>query len=156
MLQEGTMAPDFTLPTDGGGEVSLSDYRGKKVVLYFYPKDNTSGCTTEACGFRDDYSQLLAAGAAVLGVSPDSVKSHDGFKAKYSLPFALLSDPDHEVAEAYGAWGEKKMYGKTYEGILRSTFLIDEEGRIIKVFPKVKPAGHSQKVLEALQAAGGG
>jgi len=156
MLQEGTMAPDFTLPADGGGEVSLSDYRGKKVVLYFYPKDNTSGCTTEACGFRDDYSQLLAAGAAVLGVSPDSVKSHVGFKTKYSLPFALLSDPDHEVAEAYGAWGEKKMYGKTYEGILRSTFLIDEEGCIAKVFPKVKPAGHSQEVLEALQAADGG
>jgi thioredoxin-dependent peroxiredoxin len=155
MLQEGTMAPDFTLPADGGGEVSLSDYRGKKVVLYFYPKDNTSGCTTEACGFRDDYSQLLAAGAAVLGVSPDSVKSHVGFKSKYSLPFALLSDPDHEVAEAYGAWGEKKMYGKTYEGILRTTFLIDEEGRIIKVFPKVKPAGHSQEVLAALQAANG-
>jgi peroxiredoxin Q/BCP len=155
MLQEGTMAPDFTLQADGGGEVSLSDYRGKKVVLYFYPKDNTSGCTTEACGFRDDYSHLLAAGAAVLGVSPDSIKSHDGFKAKYSLPFALLSDPDHRVAEMYGAWGEKKMYGKTYEGILRSTFLIDEEGRILKVFPKVKPAQHSQEVLEALRAGDG-
>lgn len=155
MLQEGTMAPDFTLPADGGGEVTLSDYRGKKVVLYFYPKDNTSGCTKEACGFRDDYSQLLAAGAAVLGVSPDSVKSHDGFKAKYSLPFALLSDPDHQVAEMYGAWGEKKMYGRTYEGILRSTFLLDEEGRIFKVFPKVKPAEHSQEVLDALQAAEG-
>jgi peroxiredoxin Q/BCP len=155
MLQEGTMAPDFTLPADGSGEVSLSDYRGKKIVLYFYPKDNTSGCTKEACGFRDDYSELLAAGAAVLGVSPDSVKSHDGFKAKYSLPFALLSDPDHRVAEMYGAWGEKKMYGRTYEGILRSTFLIDEEGRIFKVFPKVKPAQHSQEVLEALQAMEG-
>ena len=156
MLQEGTMAPDFTLAADGGGEVSLSDYRGKKVVLYFYPKDNTSGCTKEACGFRDDYSTLLASGAAVLGVSPDSVKSHDGFKAKYSLPFALLSDPDHEVAEMYGAWGEKKMYGRTYEGILRSTFLIDEEGRILKVFPRVKPAGHSQEVLEALREAASG
>jgi peroxiredoxin Q/BCP len=155
MLQEGTMAPGFTLSADGGGEVSLSDYRGKKVVLYFYPKDNTSGCTKEACGFRDDYGHLLAAGAAVLGVSPDSIKSHDGFKAKYSLPFALLSDPDHRVAEMYGAWGEKKMYGRTYEGILRSTFLIDEEGRISKVFPKVKPAEHSQEVLEALRAAGG-
>jgi peroxiredoxin Q/BCP len=155
MLQEGTMAPDFTLQADGGGEVSLSDYRGKKVVLYFYPKDNTSGCTTEACGFRDDYSHLLAAGAAVLGVSPDSIKSHDGFKAKYSLPFALLSDPDHRVAEMYGAWGEKKMYGKTYEGILRSTFLIDEEGRILRVFPKVKPAEHSQEVLDALRAGEG-
>ncbi len=151
MLQEGTIAPDFALPADGGGEVSLSDYRGKKVVLYFYPKDHTSGCTTEACGFRDDYSQILASGAAVLGVSPDSVKSHDGFKVKYSLPFALLSDPDHRVAEMYGAWGEKKMYGKTYEGILRTTFLIDEEGRIFKVFPKVKPAAHSQEVLQALR-----
>ena len=150
MLQEGTMAPDFTLPADGGGEVSLSDYRGKKVVLYFYPKDNTSGCTTEACGFRDDYSQLLAAGAAVLGVSPDSVKSHDNFKLKYSLPFALLSDPDHKVAELYGAWGEKKMYGRTYMGVLRSTFVIDEEGRVLRIFPKVKPKDHSQEVLAVL------
>jgi peroxiredoxin Q/BCP len=156
MLQEGTMAPDFTLATDGGGEVTLSDYRGQKVVLYFYPKDNTSGCTTEACGFRDDYTDILAAGAAVLGVSPDSVNSHDGFKAKFSLPFALLSDPDHRVAETYGAWGEKKMYGRTYDGILRSTFLIDEEGRIFKVFPKVKPAEHSQEVVDALRAAEAG
>jgi peroxiredoxin Q/BCP len=153
MLQEGTLAPDFTLAADGGGEVTLSDYRGKKVVLYFYPKDYTSGCTKEACGFRDGYSELLAAGAAVLGVSPDSVKSHDGFKAKHSLPFALLSDPDHRVAEMYGAWGEKKRSGKIYEGILRSTFLIDEEGRIFKVYPKVKPAQHSQEVLEALRSA---
>jgi peroxiredoxin Q/BCP len=151
MLEEGTIAPDFTLPSDGGGEVSLSDYRGKKVVLYFYPKDNTPGCTTEACNFRDDYSEIVAAGAAVLGVSPDPVKSHDKFKAKFQLPFALLSDTDHQVAETYGAWGEKKMYGKTYEGILRSTFIIDEEGRIIKVFPKVKPKNHSQEVLEVLQ-----
>jgi thioredoxin-dependent peroxiredoxin len=151
MLAEGTMAPDFTLPADGGGEVSLSDYRGKKVVLYFYPKDNTSGCTTEACNFRDDYSEIVAAGAAVLGVSPDTVKSHDKFKTKYQLPFALLSDPDHQVAETYGAWGEKKMYGKTYEGILRSTFIIDEAGKIIKVFPNVKPKDHSQEVLEVLK-----
>jgi peroxiredoxin Q/BCP len=154
MLEEGTTAPDFTLAADGGGEVSLSDYRGKKVVLYFYPKDNTSGCTTEACNFRDDYSQILAAGAAVLGVSPDSVKSHDNFKLKYSLPFALLSDPDHEVAETYGAWGEKKMYGKTYMGIIRSTYIIDEEGVIAKVFPKVKPKNHSAEVLEALSEMG--
>jgi peroxiredoxin Q/BCP len=150
MLQEGTMAPDFTLSTDGGGEVTLSDYRGKKVVLYFYPKDDTPGCTTEACNFRDDYSQLLAAGAVVLGVSPDTVQSHDKFKLKYQLPFALLSDPDHQVAETYGAWGEKKMYGRTYMGIIRSTFIIDEEGRIAKVFPRVKPKNHSQQVLEAL------
>jgi peroxiredoxin Q/BCP len=151
MLQEGTTAPDFTLPADGGGEVTLSDYRGKKVVLYFYPKDNTSGCTTEACNFRDDYAEITAAGAVVLGVSPDSVKSHDGFKLKHSLPFALLSDPDHEVAEMYGAWGEKKMYGKTYMGIIRSTFVIDEEGTISKVFPRVKVKNHSQEVLDALQ-----
>jgi peroxiredoxin Q/BCP len=154
MLQEGTLAPDFTLAADGGSEVTLSDYRGKKVVLYFYPKDNTSGCTTEACNFRDDYSEIVAAGAAVLGVSPDSVKSHDGFKLKYTLPFALLSDPDHEVAEMYGAWGEKKMYGRTYMGIVRSTFIIDEEGQIIKVFPKVSPKEHSKEVLAVLTEAG--
>jgi peroxiredoxin Q/BCP len=150
MLQEGTIAPDFTLLTDGGGEVTLSDYRGKKVVLYFYPKDDTPGCTTEACSFRDDYSRIIAAGAAVLGVSPDSVKSHDKFKLKYQLPFALLSDPDHQVAEMYGAWGEKTMYGKSYMGILRSTFIIDEQGKILKVFPKVVPKEHSQEVLAVL------
>jgi peroxiredoxin Q/BCP len=150
MLTEGTMAPDFRLPADGGGEVALSDHRGKKVVLYFYPKDNTSGCTREACDFRDDYSQITAAGAVVLGVSPDSVKSHDGFKLKYNLPFFLLSDPDHSVAEMYGVWGEKKMYGKSYMGIVRTTYVIDEEGRIVKVFPKVKVKGHSQEVVAAL------
>jgi peroxiredoxin Q/BCP len=154
MLQEGTIAPDFTLTADGDKEVTLSDYRGQIVVLYFYPKDHTSGCTTEACSFRDDYSQLIAAGAVVLGVSPDSVKSHDGFKLKYELPFALLSDPEHRVAEMYGAWGEKKMYGRTYLGILRSTFVIDEEGKIVKVFPKVKPKNHSQEVLAALAEMG--
>jgi peroxiredoxin Q/BCP len=151
-LQEGTTAPDFTLPADGGGEVTLSELRGKKVVLYFYPKDDTPGCTTEACNFRDDYSEIIAAGAAVLGVSPDSIKSHDRFKLKYELPFALLSDPDHEVAELYGAWGEKKMYGKTYMGTIRSTFVINEDGKIIKVFPKVKPKNHSQEVLAVLAA----
>jgi peroxiredoxin Q/BCP len=150
MLEEGTLAPDFTLPADGGGEVTLSNYRGKKVVLYFYPKDNTSGCTTEACNFRDDYAQILGAGAVVLGVSPDSIKSHDKFKLKYELPFALLSDPDHQVAEMYGAWGEKKMYGRSYMGIIRSTFIIDEEGVIAKVFPRVRPKNHSQEVLDAL------
>jgi thioredoxin-dependent peroxiredoxin len=152
MLKEGTMAPDFTLASDGGAQVSLADYRGQKVVLYFYPKDDTPGCTTEACNFRDDHSEIVAAGAAVLGVSPDTQKSHDKFKAKYNLPFALLSDPDHQVAEMYGAWGEKKMYGRTYEGILRSTFIIDEEGKIAKVFPKVTPKNHSQEVLAALQS----
>ncbi len=156
MLQEGMMAPDFTLNADGGGEVTLSDYRGQRVVLYFYPKDNTSGCTTEACNFRDDYGQIIAAGAVVLGVSPDSVKSHDGFKLKYELPFALLSDPEHQVAEMYGAWGEKTMYGRTYMGILRSTFIIDEEGKIVTVFPKVKPKNHSEEVLAALAEMGKG
>ena len=150
MLLEGTAAPDFTLAADGGGEVSLSNYRGKKVVLYFYPKDDTPGCTTEACSFRDDYSDIVSAGAIVLGVSPDTVKSHDKFKLKLQLPFALLSDPDHAVAELYGAWGEKKMYGRTYMGVIRSTFIIDEGGIVSKVFPKVKPKGHSQQVLAAL------
>jgi peroxiredoxin Q/BCP len=150
MLPEGTIAPDFTLAADGGEEVSLSSYRGKKVVLYFYPKDNTPGCTTEACSFRDDYSDIISAGAVVLGVSPDTVRSHDKFKLKFELPFALLSDPDHAVAELYGAWGEKKMYGRTYMGIIRSTFIIDEGGIIVKVFSKVKPKDHSQQVLAAL------
>jgi peroxiredoxin Q/BCP len=153
MLKEGVIAPDFTLPADGGGKVSLSDYRGRKVVLYFYPKDETPGCTTEACNFRDDYSEVVAAGATVLGVSPDSVSSHDKFKRKHDLPFPLLSDPDHEIAEVYGAWGEKKSYGRTYMGIIRSTFIIDEDGMIIKVFPKVSPKNHSQEVLAALAEA---
>ncbi len=151
MLQPGDLAPDFTLTSDGGQEVSLSDYRGQKVVLYFYPKDDTPGCTAEACAFRDDHSDIVAAGAAVLGVSPDTVKSHDRFKAKYNLPFALLSDPDHRVAGMYGAWGKKKLFGKSYEGILRSTFIIDEEGKIVKVFPQVTPKDHSQEVLAALR-----
>ncbi|MBN1661492.1 MAG: thioredoxin-dependent thiol peroxidase [Anaerolineae bacterium] len=153
MLEEGSKAPDFTLPAEPDGDVSLSNYRGKKVVLYFYPKDDTPGCTTEACSFRDVYDDILAADAVVLGVSPDPVASHDKFRRKYGLPFALLSDPDHRVAEMYGAWGEKKMYGKTYEGILRSTYIIDETGHIARVFPKVTPAKHSQEVLEALGAA---
>src|SRR5512136_2955309 len=133
----GTPAPDFELKSDEGKTVRLSDLRGKKVVLYFYPKDDTPGCTTEACGFRDDYGDILAAGAAVLGVSPDPVKSHVKFKIKFSLPFALLSDPDHRVAEMYGAWGQKKRYGKDYEGILRTTYIIDENGTITHVFPNV-------------------
>jgi peroxiredoxin Q/BCP len=152
MLQEGIQAPNFTLEADDGQTVSLADYRGQNVVLYFYPKDDTPGCTTEACNFRDDYSEILAAGAVVVGVSPDPVNSHVKFKSKYSLPFPLLSDPDHEVAELYGAWGEKKMYGKSYMGIIRSTFVVDREGKIAKVFPKVSPKNHSQEVLTALAA----
>ena len=154
MLQEGTIAPDFALDASGGGTVRLSDYRGQTVVLYFYPKDDTPGCTTEACNFRDDYSEIIAAGAVVLGVSPDSVKSHDKFQQKYELPFPLLSDPDHPVAEMYGAWGEKKMYGRTYMGIIRSTYVIDEEGIIVKVFPKVRPKAHSEEVLGVLKGQG--
>ena len=152
MLQEGTSAPDFTLEASGSEQVSLSDYRGSTVVLYFYPKDDTPGCTTEACNFRDDYSEIIAAGAVVLGVSPDSVKSHDKFKLKHELPFPLLSDPEHKVAELYGAWGEKKMYGRTYMGIIRSTYIIDDQGIIIKVFPKVRPKIHSEEVLAALRS----
>jgi len=152
MLQENASAPDFTLQADDGREVSLSDYRGKKVVIYFYPKDDTPGCTTEACNFRDAHAEIVAAGAAVLGISPDKQKSHNKFKSKFSLPFALLSDPDHRVAEMYGAWGEKRMYGKAYMGIIRSTFIIDEMGKTIKVFPNVKVQDHSQEVLAALKA----
>ena len=150
MLQEGTIAPDFTLDASGGGTVSLSDYRGQMVVLYFYPKDDTPGCTTEACNFRDDYSEILAAGAVVVGVSPDSIKSHDKFKLKYELPFPLLSDPEQEIAELYGVWGEKKMFGRTYMGIIRSTYIIDDKGIIVKVFPRVRPKDHSEEVLAVL------
>ena len=151
MLQENTIAPDFTLQADDGREVSLSNYQGRKVVLYFYPKDATPGCTAEACNFRDDHAEIVAAGAAVLGVSPDGLKSHGRFKTKFSLPFALLSDPDHRVAKMYGAWGEKRMYGKAYMGIIRSTFIIDETGTITKVFPDVEVQNHSQEVLAALK-----
>ena len=150
MLKEGDTAPGFTLLNDQGDEVSLSDFQGKKVVLYFYPKDNTPGCTKEACSFRDDHSQFLLKGAAVLGVSPDTQTSHLKFKVKFNLPFQLLSDPDHRVAEMYGSWGEKKAYGRTYMGIIRSTFVIDETGHILKVFPKVKPAEHAKEVLAVL------
>ncbi|MGD8869238.1 MAG: thioredoxin-dependent thiol peroxidase [Gemmatimonadales bacterium] len=151
MLKAGDTAPDFELLSDEGERVRLSDLRGKKVVLYFYPKDDTPGCTTEACELRDRQPELEAQGATVLGVSPDSVASHQKFKAKYGLTFTLLSDPDHSVADAYGAWGEKKMYGKTYEGILRTTFVIDEAGKIEGVFEKVRPKGHGDQVLAALQ-----
>ena len=151
MLETGTLAPDFTLESDGSGPVSLSDFRGKKVVLYFYPKDDTPGCTTEACNFRDDYSALTGTGAVVLGVSPDDVKSHQKFKNKYELPFLLLSDPDHKVADVYGAWGPKKMMGRSYEGIIRSTYVIDETGKIMRVFPKVDVKQHSQEILAVLR-----
>jgi len=152
MLKPGDKAPAFTLHADGGDKVSLKELKGRKVVLYFYPKDDTSGCTTEACEFRDNWRAVKDAGAVVLGVSPDSVASHDKFKAKYRLPFPLLADPDHAVAASFGAWGEKSMYGRKYQGVLRSTFIIDETGHIAALFPKVRPKGHAAEVLEALRA----
>ena len=144
-------APDFTLSDEEGQFHSLSDYRGKPVVLYFYPRDNTPGCTKEACGFRDDYSAYEKAGVTILGVSPDTPGSHAKFKAKYELPFTLLSDPDHEVLEMYGVWGLKKSFGREYMGVLRTTYLIDENGEIIKIYKKVKPAEHSAEILTELE-----
>ena len=148
MLEAGTKAPAFSLPADDGTTISLEALKGHVVVLYFYPKDDTSGCTVEACEFRDNYVGVKKAGAVVLGVSPDPVKSHAKFIAKLGLPFRLLADVDHAVAEKYGAWGEKSMYGRKYMGILRTTFVIDAGGRIVKVFEKVKPKGHGAEVLE--------
>ena len=152
MLTEGDLAPDFELATDGGGSIKLSDLLGKRVVLYFYPRDDTSGCTKQACGFRDHQAELAEQNAIVIGVSPDGVDSHDRFRDKYDLNFPLLSDPDHVVAETYGAWGKKKMYGREYEGIIRSTFVIDAEGRIERVYSKVKAAENPQQVLGDLSA----
>jgi peroxiredoxin Q/BCP len=151
-IEEGQMAPDFTLPTDGGGTVKLSDLRGRKVVLYFYPKDDTPGCTTEACGFRDTMPDFTGIDAAVIGISPDSAKKHDKFKAKYELPFTLAADEDHTVCEAYGVWVEKSMYGRTYMGVDRVTFLIGADGKIAKVWRKVKVANHAAEVLDAAKA----
>jgi peroxiredoxin Q/BCP len=151
MLKPGDRAPAFTLPSDSGETVSLAGLKGKRVVLYFYPRDDTSGCTVEACEFRDHWDRVTAAGAVVLGVSPDGIASHRKFRDKHRLPFPLLVDEDHRVAERYGAWGEKSMYGRKYQGILRTTVLIDAEGRVSRVFPKVKPKGHAAEVLAALQ-----
>jgi peroxiredoxin Q/BCP len=151
MLKAGEKAPDFKAQSDQGEEVTLSQFLDKKdVILYFYPKDNTSGCTKEACSFRDNMPEFDTKNAVVLGVSPDSVKSHQGFIQKQNLNFTLLSDPDHQLAEAYGAWGEKSMYGRKYMGILRSTFIIGKDGIIKKVFEKVKPEGHAVEVLQDL------
>ncbi len=150
MLKEGTKAPDFTLEDDKGNPVKLSAFKGKKVVLYFYPKDNTPGCTKEACSLRDVYDDILAKGAVVIGVSADSAKSHQNFREKHGLPFYLVSDTEKKVIKNYGAWAEKKMFGKSYMGIVRSTFIIDEKGIIKKVFPKVKPADHGNDILSAL------
>ena len=152
-IEIGEPAPDFSMPTDGGGTVSLAGLKGKKVVLYFYPKDDTPGCTTEACAFRDAMPDFTGADAVIVGVSPDPVGRHDKFKAKYDLPFTLAADEDHTVAEAYGVWVEKSMYGRKYMGIERSTFLIGTDGRIAGVWRKVKVKGHADEVLAAAKAA---
>jgi peroxiredoxin Q/BCP len=149
-LEVGDLAPNFTVATNGGGRVSLADFKGKHVVLYFYPRDNTPGCTKEACAFRDESSQFERRGAVVLGVSTDSAKSHDKFAAKYKLSFPLLADEDKKIVQAYGVWGEKKFMGVKYQGTSRATFLIGPDGRIKKIWPKVKPAEHAREVLEAL------
>jgi thioredoxin-dependent peroxiredoxin len=153
MLEPGQPAPDFTLHDQDGKEVTLSKLKGSPVVLYFYPKDDTSGCTKQACAFRDDFAAYKKAGAKILGVSPDPVKSHAKFAGKHELPFTLLADVDKTVGQAYGVWKEKSMYGRTYMGIERTTFIIDAQGNISRIFPKVKVAGHSEAVLEAVKAA---
>ena len=150
-ILEGIPAPDFVLADENGTPRRLSDYRGQVVILYFYPKDDTPGCTTEACNFRDDYSAYVEAGVTVLGVSPDTEKSHLKFKNKYQLPFPLLADVDHAVCEAYDVWGEKQLMGRNYLGVMRTTFLIDASGKIKKVFEKVRPAEHSAEMLAALK-----
>ncbi|MEY4168634.1 MAG: thioredoxin-dependent thiol peroxidase [Acidobacteriota bacterium] len=147
----GKKAPAFSLKDGNGKTVKLSDFKGRKVVLYFYPKDLTPGCTTEACGFRDEHVAIEAAGAVVLGVSTDEVDTHRKFSEKFSLPFQLLSDPDHSTIEKYGAWVEKSMYGKKYWGVSRITYIIDEEGKVLHLFSKVKPDGHSREILAALK-----
>ncbi len=148
--QVGDQAPDFTLPNEAGEPVSLNQFRGKRVILYFYPKDDTPGCTSQACGFRDSYPQIEEQNAVVIGISPDSTKSHMKFKTKHNLPFILLADEEHRVAEAYGVWGEKSMMGKKYMGIIRSHFVIDEEGRIVQAEVKVSPADSVKRALAAL------
>jgi len=152
MVKEGRPAPDFTLPSSEGNDVRLGDLRGRPVVLYFYPRDNTPGCTREACAFRDTMARIKRKGAVVLGISPDSIASHEKFRAQHRLSFPLLSDPDKKVAKKYGAFGEKVMYGKKVQGMIRSTFVIDEEGIVRKVFPRVRVDGHAEAVLEALPA----
>ena len=149
-LTIGVTAPDFEAITDTGEKVSLSDYRGQRVILYFYPKDDTPGCTTQACGFRDNYPEVTEKNAVVLGVSPDNVKSHQRFKSKFDLPFTLLADEDHSISEAYGVWGEKKLFGRTYMGVIRSHFVIDETGRIVDMHVKVKPGDSVASALAAL------
>ena len=153
-LEVGKAAPDFELPGEGGGKVKLSDFRGKRVILYFYPKDDTPGCTTQACGFRDAYPQIEEKNAVVIGISPDGEKSHRKFKTKHNLPFILLSDEDHRVAEEYGAWGEKSMYGRKYMGILRSHFVVDEQGKLVDAQVKVSPADSVERAMSVIRMEG--
>ena len=152
-IKQGSTAPAFALVDETGTQRTLDEFRGQPVVLYFYPKDDTPGCTTEACNFRNDYDIYRQAGVVILGVSPDTAKSHAKFKAKYQLPFPLLADSDHQVCLAYEVWGRKKFMGNEYDGVFRTTFVIDAEGKIVKVFENVKPDGHSAQVLEALKIA---
>jgi len=152
VVSEGEQAPEFTLTSDAGEQVSLSDFRGRPVVLYFYPKDDTPGCTTQACGIRDTYGEFERAGAVVFGVSPDDVRRHVKFKEKYDLPFTLLADPEHEVAERYGVWAEKRYRGRRYRGVNRTTFLVAPDGTVAKVMHDVKPDAHADDVLAALAA----
>ncbi|WPB78501.1 thioredoxin-dependent thiol peroxidase [Archangium violaceum] len=152
--QTGHPAPDFQLKDQNGNDVKLSRLRGKNVVLYFYPKDDTPGCTREACDFRDEHSALEAAGAVVLGVSPDDTKSHQKFATKFSLPFPLLADTERQVCDAYGVWGEKSLYGRKFLGVTRATFLIDTEGNVARVWPKVKVDGHVKEILQSLKGGG--
>jgi peroxiredoxin Q/BCP len=151
MPRIGDPAPQFSLPSDGGGRVNLADYAGKKIVLYFYPNDDTPGCNKEACDFRDHFAEVRGAGAEIIGVSPDTVQSHDELKAKFSLPFPLLSDADHAVIEAYGAWTEKQVWGRPFMGVERTTVLIDEQQKVAGVWNKVNPVGHAQHVLSVLK-----
>jgi peroxiredoxin Q/BCP len=152
MVSEGKSAPAFSLETDTGEKLSLKDLKGRPVVLYFYPKDDTPGCTVEACEFRDAFPRFKGTKAVILGISPDSVKSHQKFKTKFDLPFTLLADPEHAVAEKYGVWQKKSMYGRSYMGIARTTFVIDRDGKVAKIFERVKPKGHAEEVEQAIDA----
>jgi thioredoxin-dependent peroxiredoxin len=153
VISAGIQAPDFKLLDETGSTRKLTDFRGKPVILYFYPKDDTPGCTTEACNFRDGYGEYERAGVEILGVSPDTVESHVKFKAKYNLPFTLLADIGHKVCDLYQVWGRKKSMGREYDGVFRTTFVISPDGKIVKVFENVKPDGHSQEVLAALKGS---
>lgn len=149
-LKEGDQAPDFSVENELGEKITLSDFQGKKLILFFYPKDDTPGCTAESCNLRDNYEDLLSKGFSILGVSPDNAKKHQGFKAKFELPFPLVPDTEQQLLKLYGAWGVKQMYGRSYEGVIRTTFVIDEQGKIEKIFTKVDTKNHTAQILKAL------